>query len=236
MKKWKAEESANDKKQLPLKILGNSFFGSYGAENLFPWGSKVCAERTTCSGRMMLRLMIYHFNNLGYKPVVGDTDGFNFKLPAKYRYNDTNPYIGKGLNRNVTEGKEYTGFNADVAEFNDLYMRGKNGLGIDEIVNSTINFLDFFNETFGIPIEPRNLDANTGVSRKRFNSFTNFSADVIPQPSKSLRSSTSSSNVCGIISRPCPPYDFILLRISIIVSSLISRAPILSKKFATIPA
>lgn len=140
LKKWKAEESANDKKQLPLKILGNSFFGSYGAENLFPWGSKVCAERTTCSGRMMLRLMIYHFNNLGYKPVVGDTDGFNFKLPAKYRYNDTNPYIGKGLNRNVTEGKEYTGFNADVAEFNDLYMRGKNGLGIDEIVNSTINF------------------------------------------------------------------------------------------------
>ena len=140
LKKWKAEESANDKKQLPLKILGNSFFGSYGAENLFPWGSKVCAERTTCSGRMMLRLMIYHFNNLGYKPVVGDTDGFNFKLPAKYRYNDTNPYIGKGLNRNVTEGREYTGFNADVAEFNDLYMRGKNGLGIDEIVDSTINF------------------------------------------------------------------------------------------------
>lgn len=140
LKKWKAEESANDKKQLPLKILGNSFFGSYGAENLFPWGSKVCAERTTCSGRMMLRLMIYHFNNLGYKPVVGDTDGFNFKLPAKYRYNDTNPYVGKGLNRNVTEGKEYTGFNADVAEFNDLYMRGKNGLGIDEIVDSTINF------------------------------------------------------------------------------------------------
>lgn len=140
LKKWKAEESANDKKQLPLKILGNSFFGSYGAENLFPWGSKVCAERTTCSGRMMLRLMIYHFNILGYKPIVGDTDGFNFKLPAKYRYDDTNPYIGKGLNRNVTEGKEYTGFNADVAEFNDLYMRGKNGLGIDEIVNSTINF------------------------------------------------------------------------------------------------
>ena len=140
LKYWKAEESANDKKQLPLKILGNSFFGSYGAENLFPWGSKVCAERTTCSGRMMLRLMISHFNKLGYKPVVGDTDGFNFKLPSNYRYNDTNPYIGKGLNRNVVEGREYTGFNADVAEFNDLYMRGKNGLGIDEIVDSTINF------------------------------------------------------------------------------------------------
>ena len=38
------------------------------------------------------------------------------------------------------EGKEYTGFEADVAEFNDLYMRRKMGLGIDEIVASTINF------------------------------------------------------------------------------------------------
>ena len=61
-------------------------------------------------------------------------------MPEKYRYNESNPYIGKGLNREVVEGKAYTGFNADVAEFNDLYMRGKNGLGIDEIVSSTINF------------------------------------------------------------------------------------------------
>lgn len=134
------EESANDKKQLPLKILANSFFGSYGAENLFPWGSKACAERTTCTGRMSLRLMIHYFNKLGYAPIVGDTDGFNFKLPHQYRYTDENPYIGKGLNREVTEGKAYTGFAADVAEFNDLYMRGKMGLGIDEVVESTINF------------------------------------------------------------------------------------------------
>jgi len=67
------EESANDKKQLQMKVLGNSFFGSYGAENLFPWGSKICAERTTCTGRMCLRLMISHFNSLGYKPIVGDS-------------------------------------------------------------------------------------------------------------------------------------------------------------------
>ena len=140
LKFWESEESKNDKKQLPLKIFGNSFFGSYGAENLFPWGSKICAERITCTGRMSLRLMIYHFNSLGYQPIVGDTDGFNFKLPSGYRYNESNPYIGKGLNRNVVEGKAYTGFAADVAEFNDLYMRRKMGLGIDEIVASTINF------------------------------------------------------------------------------------------------
>ena len=78
-------------------------------------------------------------NALGIN-VLSNTDGFNFKLPSEYRYTENNPYIGKGLNRNVVEGKAYTGFEADVAEFNDLYMRGKMGLGIDEIVNSTINF------------------------------------------------------------------------------------------------
>ena len=78
-------------------------------------------------------------NALGMN-IISNTDGFNFQLPTLYRYNESNPYIGKGLNRNVKEGKEYTGFEADVAEFNDLYMRGKMGLGIDEIVSSTINF------------------------------------------------------------------------------------------------
>lgn len=78
-------------------------------------------------------------NALGMN-VLSNTDGFNFQLPNKYRYTDDNPYIGKGLNRNVIEGKKYTGFEADVAEFNDLYMRKFMGLGIDEIVSSTINF------------------------------------------------------------------------------------------------
>jgi DNA polymerase elongation subunit (family B) len=149
--KYTSEENFYDKQQLPMKIFGNSFFGSYGAPNVFPWGSLKCAEQTTCTGRQMLRLMISHFSEISqrynlndedynYAPIVGDTDGFNFKLPKKYRYTKENPYIGKGLSRESTEGKEYTGFEADVAEFNDLYMRVKNGLGIDEIVSSTINF------------------------------------------------------------------------------------------------
>lgn len=72
-RKFAAEESFNDKKQLPLKIFGNSFFGSYGAPNVFPWGSLRCAEQTTCTGRMALRLMISHFHKLGYEPIVGDS-------------------------------------------------------------------------------------------------------------------------------------------------------------------
>ena len=84
LKFWESEESKNDKKQLPLKIFGNSFFGSYGAENLFPWGSKVCAERITCTGRMSLRLMISYFDKLGYKPIVGDS--FTPDTPLFIRY------------------------------------------------------------------------------------------------------------------------------------------------------
>ena len=81
---------------------------------------------------------------------ISNTDGFNFKLPKKYRYTKENPYIGKGLSRETVDGKEYAGFEADVAEFNDLYMRNFHyngreqnymGLGIDEIVSSTINKL-----------------------------------------------------------------------------------------------
>ena len=82
-----AEEASNDKKQLPLKILANSFFGSYGSENLFPWGSKVCAERITCTGRMSLRLMIHHFNKLGYRPIVGDS--FTPDTPLFIRWKDS---------------------------------------------------------------------------------------------------------------------------------------------------
>ena len=150
-RKYAAEESANDKKQLPLKILGNSFFGSYGAPDVFPWGSLKCAEQTTCTGRQALRLMISHFKKIGYEPIVGDTDGFNFALPdeSTYRYTKEHPYISPGLSRETEAGKEYVGFKGDVAEFNDVYMCDKHyspnginkmGLGIDEVVSSTINF------------------------------------------------------------------------------------------------
>lgn len=86
MMKWKQEESANDKKQLPLKILGNSFFGSYGATPVFPWGDMECAERTTCTGRQSLRLMISWFNNIGYQPIVGDS--FSEDTPVFVKYDD----------------------------------------------------------------------------------------------------------------------------------------------------
>jgi DNA polymerase I len=63
-----------DKKQLPLKILANSWFGSYGAPYIFNWGDTDSAEETTCRGRQALRLMVKHFSEKhGFKPLVGDS-------------------------------------------------------------------------------------------------------------------------------------------------------------------
>ena len=78
-----------DKKQLPLKILGNSFFGSFGSGNTagFNWSDIDAAEETTCSGRQCLRLMISHFSNIGYTPLVGDS--FTPDTPLLIKYDDT---------------------------------------------------------------------------------------------------------------------------------------------------
>ena len=84
---WKAEKSGNDKKQLPLKILANSFFGSYGCPQIFPYGDSYAAEMTTCLGRMSLRLMISHFKNIGYEPIVGDSFPSDTPLLIKYDNN-----------------------------------------------------------------------------------------------------------------------------------------------------
>lgn len=81
------QKSANDKKQLPLKILGNSMFGSFGAPNVFPFGNVVAAEKVTCVGRQSLRLMISHFTRLGYAPIVGDS--FMEDTPVFIRYKDS---------------------------------------------------------------------------------------------------------------------------------------------------
>lgn len=89
-------------------------------------------------------------NALGLN-VISNTDGFNFKLPSedKYRYTKEHPYISEGLSRETKKGQEYVGFKADVAEFNDLFMSDKHyspnavnkmGLGIDEVVDATVNF------------------------------------------------------------------------------------------------
>ncbi len=79
--------------------------------------------------------------------VLHNTDGFDFKLPEKYRYTEENPYIGKGLNRYTKKGKEYVGVDADLAEFNDKFLNksyngSKDNMSaneVDEFVVSSVN-------------------------------------------------------------------------------------------------
>jgi len=125
-----------DRKQLPIKIFINAFFGSLSAPQVFPWGDIDMGEQITCTGRQYLRQMIMFFMQRGYVPLVMDTDGVNFETPSD---RDEYKYIGKGLNGLVKENKEYVGAEADVAEYNDLFLRGEMGLDIDGVWSSTIN-------------------------------------------------------------------------------------------------
>jgi DNA polymerase elongation subunit (family B) len=125
-----------DRKQLPIKIFINAYFGSLSAPHVFPWGEMDSGETITCIGRQCLRMMIMFFMKKGYKPLVMDTDGVNFETPETAK---DSVYIGKGLNELVTEGKEYHGIEADTAEFNDIFMRNEMGLDIDYTAPACIN-------------------------------------------------------------------------------------------------
>ena len=93
---YEAESIFNEKKEMPIKRLGNGFFGSLSAPNVFPWGSLRCGEQTTCTGRQCLRLMISHFSEISqrynlndedynYSPIVGDSFAGDTPLYIKYK-------------------------------------------------------------------------------------------------------------------------------------------------------
>ncbi len=133
----KKKSTSYDRKQLPIKIFINAFFGSLSAPQVFPWGDTDLGEQITCTGRQYLRQMLNFFSKRGYSPLVCDTDGMNFSLPDGGV--DDRVYIGKGKNWLVKEGKEYRGYDADVAEFNDIFMKGEMGLDCDGTWDSCIN-------------------------------------------------------------------------------------------------
>ena len=113
LKKYKSKYTLFDNMQSAVKVIGNGFFGSYGSGSVFPWSDLICAEETTCTGRMALRLMIGWFTNLGYKPLVGDS--FTGDTPLFIKENETG-YINikpiselineEELNKDVL-GREY---------------------------------------------------------------------------------------------------------------------------------
>jgi DNA polymerase I len=132
----KKKSLSYDRKQLPIKIFINSMFGALSAPQVFHWGDMYMGEQITCTGRQYLRMMIKFFMKRGYMPLVMDTDGVNFSKPEGC---DDRIYIGKGNNWKVKEGKEYKGADADVAEFNDMFMKGEMALDTDGTWPSCIN-------------------------------------------------------------------------------------------------
>ena len=141
MQKYEAEgndrlRARYDRKQLPIKILNNSLYGAMTAPMVFPWAEIDKGEEVTCRGRNYLRTMVRFFMARGFEPLVLDTDGVNFT----YENVDLNyVYIGKGLGGGCKEGKEYTGIDAYLMEFNDTYMRGTMKLEADAPLETTIN-------------------------------------------------------------------------------------------------
>jgi len=133
----KKQATSYDRKQLPIKIFINSMFGALSAPQVYHWGDMYMGEQITCTGRQYLRQMLRFFMKRGYTPLVCDTDGMNFSLPEGGV--DDRRYIGKGKNWLVKEGKEYTGYDADVAEFNDMFMKGAMGLDCDGTWKSCMN-------------------------------------------------------------------------------------------------
>ena len=91
----KKKSTSFDRKQLPIKIFINAFFGSLSAPHVFPWGDINMGEQITCTGRQYLRQMLKFFSKRGYSPLVCDTDGMNFSLPEGGV--DDRSYVGKGL-------------------------------------------------------------------------------------------------------------------------------------------
>ena len=78
-------------------------------------------------------------NALGMN-IVSNTDGINFQIPDKLRYDKEHPYISDGKGRNSVKGKSYTGIEADIREFEDTYLFGRNSIDIDEVAETSINF------------------------------------------------------------------------------------------------
>jgi len=137
---WKSKDKKISQKydrfQLPLKIFINSLFGALSAPHVFAWGDMKQGEMITCTGRQYLRQMVKFFTKKGYIATVLDTDGCNFSLPPNV---EDRVYIGRGINPQIVKGKEYKGYDADVAEFNDVFMKSPMFLDCDGTWKSCIN-------------------------------------------------------------------------------------------------
>ena len=103
-----ADKINHNNQQLVLKKLANSFFGSFGATDLFPFADIDAAENTTCLSRCLLRVLIAWFNRLGYKPIVGDS--VTGDTPLFVRYKDSGEIFIMPISDVINDGKVETDY------------------------------------------------------------------------------------------------------------------------------
>ena len=132
-------------KQLPIKIINNSFFGALGSGIAFNWSDNVCASRITCSGRIHLREMIMWFTKYEFIPLLAVTDGVNFTYPekSKHKLDGTEVEIPLPIEEiwiYEVDGKTFTGVKAIVEKFNNEVMpKPFMGVDMDGIWESSLN-------------------------------------------------------------------------------------------------
>jgi DNA polymerase elongation subunit (family B) len=151
-------------KQLPIKIINNSFFGALGSAMAFMWSDNVCASRITCSGRIHLRQMIKWFHKYEFIPLLAVTDGVNFTYPEKSKFKLDGTEIPEALPideiwKYVVDGKELTGVKAIVEYFNDVVMpKPFMGVDMDGIWLSSLNLsrINYANLSAGYFDEKKN--------------------------------------------------------------------------------
>lgn len=136
-----SDEGKYDKKQLPLKIIINSFYGMLGAPSVSPFAHIDSAHHITAGSRQGMRHIIRYFGQRGFKIIYFHTDGANFVIPKGVEHFT---YIGlgekNGGNWLVKTNREYHGVEAYVAQYNDMFMKGLMGLDIDDYAKTAINF------------------------------------------------------------------------------------------------
>lgn len=178
-----------DTVQLPVKILNNGEFGAVSAPHIFNWGGNHDGETVTCYGRQYLRLMIWFFNQRGFKPLVGDSVTWNTPIyirydngmidiiPVEETFNDKVSINGE------TGDRDYSEKNYEVLTVNGWkklkysYRHGTDKAihkveTKDRVVNVTSDHSLFQN---GIQIKPNELKRGDKIDVYNINNFNSVS-------------------------------------------------------------
>jgi DNA polymerase I len=80
LKKGSHEYNLVNARQLSLKILLNSFYGSMGFPR-FRWYSRECAAAVTAWSREYVKMVMEKAEQKGFEPIYGDTDSAFIRIP-----------------------------------------------------------------------------------------------------------------------------------------------------------